>query len=164
MLQPHKDDTVAGKTAHGRIVWLDTMRGIACLVVIFSHILRSHPVYGVYATGCGLIGVWFFMIMSGFLFARSPLHSGRAVSVRSVLAYYAKKARRIYPEYIAALLFTVLLGRFHIHEMVDMLLLKTAWGHFWYIPMQIKLYLIAPVFAVIKWKFAGGGTIQGYIA
>ena len=50
------------------IAWLSSLRGIGCLFVLAAHLGASSTNYGMYFNGCGKIGVWLFMIFSGFWF------------------------------------------------------------------------------------------------
>lgn len=160
----HSSKTGGGKRAgFDRIEWIDSLRSLACLIVIFAHILSTDPTYGMYANGCGKIGVWLFMLLSGFLFGRSSFHRSRSLSVIAVLEFYEKKIVRVFPEYLIALLFCAALGFFPIREIRSILLLRGSWGHFWYMPVVLEFYLLAPGLALLrravgakrKWLYSG---------
>ena len=37
--------------------YIDSIRGIACLIVLTAHIIATDTTIGIYASGCGKIGV-----------------------------------------------------------------------------------------------------------
>ena len=50
-----------------KLISINVLRGIACLIVLFAHIISTSATYGMYVSGCGKIGVWCFLVISGFL-------------------------------------------------------------------------------------------------
>lgn len=132
-----------------RIKWIDSLKGFACIIVMVTHIIASDPQIGMYANGCGKIGVWLFMLISGMLYAKSSFHQN-SISLRKLLDFYGKKIIRIYPSYFFALLLLLLVGFLDVSGVNDNLLLQSAWGHLWYIPVILKFYLIAPIFSILK--------------
>ena len=129
--------------------WISSLRGLACIIVVFAHIVSTDTKYGNYANGCGKIGVWLFMLLSGLLFARSAFFQSEQLSVISVLKYYEKKVLRIYPSLLISLGFYLLFFD-SVDEIKTLLLLKGAWGHYWYIPVILKFYLVSPIFVLIR--------------
>ena len=113
------------------ISWLKTLRSIACLIVLVAHIVSTDPSIGVYASGCGKIGVWLFMLISGMLMILPYYKAERRVSKNNPLLYYQKKDLRIYPLYFVALLLLVLLGNINRNDIREALLMQSAWGHLW---------------------------------
>ncbi len=132
-----------------RINWIDSLKGLACIIVMITHIIASDPQIGMYANGCGKIGVWLFMLISGMLYAKSSFHQN-GVSPKKLLDFYGKKIIRIYPSYFFALFVLSLIGFLDISSIKDNLLFQSAWGHLWYIPVILKFYFIAPLFTLLK--------------
>jgi peptidoglycan/LPS O-acetylase OafA/YrhL len=138
-----------------RLSCIDAIRGMACLIVIFAHIVASDANYGMYANGCGKIGVWLFMIMSGFLsflpFATNPDRLDK-IEIGYVLAYYKKKLVRLYPAYLIALLFAFAIGFItSVKDVVKSIFAIEGIGHFWYMPVILKFYVIFPLYLLL-WK------------
>ena len=129
--------------------FIDSLRGTACLIVMLAHILASDPKYGMYANGCGKIGVWCFLIISGFLAMQSMKYTKSHKPEKWstwLITYYKKKLFRLYPTYIAALLFALWIGLLPSFTVViKHLFCLDGIGHFWYMPVIIKFYLLLPI-------------------
>lgn len=144
------------------IAWLSSLRGIGCLFVLAAHLGASSTNYGMYFNGCGKIGVWLFMIFSGFWFLYPLCQRQQALNGRNLMGYYGKKIIRIMIPYLAVLLISMGLGFFPDgKELLRHLLLVDGFGHFWYMPVIMKFFLIAPLFWLLqqmirnkKWLFA----------
>jgi len=130
------------KDAGNHLGWLDSLRGIGCFIVMIAHIVAYAPEIGVYASGCGKIGVWLFMLISGFLVLREE----KKFSFCDLKNYYINRILRIYPSFLIALILGLALGLFNGEDLRDMLFFRSAWHHFWYMPVIIVFSLIAPVF------------------
>lgn len=133
-----------------RLKWLESLRGCACLIVLFAHILSVHPLYGRFASGCGKIGVWLFFILSGFLLQYQA--DAKDFSVSQIVPYYWNKFLRLYPAYTIGLLLAKYTGI--VSDGVSVLkhlLLIEGVHHFWYMPVIIKFYLCAP-FILLLYK------------
>ena len=155
-----------------QIKWYNSLRGVACLIVLFAHIFATSSRYGVYAAGCGKIAVWFFMLLTGMLLILPYTCEGGVTqdsektvsdnppifSLKGITTFYAKRIIRIYPVFIVVLVGTYFLGFFSSPaDIIKHLFAIEGWGHFWYMAVIIKFYLIAPVFPIIylllrKWK------------
>lgn len=133
-----------------KIKWLESLRGIACLIVLFAHILSTHPIYGMYASGCGKIGVWIFMILSGYFLLLPYSTSKKNFGLKDIFPYYLKKLVKLFPIYILTLFvayrFGFILG---LKGIVEHLTLQSGWGHLWYMPVIIKFYIISPIFLML---------------
>ena len=78
------------------------------------------------------------------------------------MGYYGKKIIRIMIPYLAVLLISMGLGFIPDgKELLRHLLLVDGFGHFWYMPVIMKFFLIAPLFRLVqqmirnkKWLFA----------
>lgn len=144
------------------IAWLSSLRGIGCLFVLAAHLGASSTNYGMYFNGCGKIGVWLFMIFSGFWFLYPLCQRQQALNGRNLMGYYGKKIIRIMIPYLAVLLISMGLGFIPDgKELLRHLLLIDGFGHFWYMPVIMKFFLIAPLFWLLqqmirnkKWLFA----------
>jgi peptidoglycan/LPS O-acetylase OafA/YrhL len=87
--------------ASERVGELDSLRGIACLVVLFYH-LKPHllPI--------GWAAVDLFFVLSGYLITRICLREGGGTGF--LRAFYARRALRIFPIYYLAIFAVVALG------------------------------------------------------
>ncbi len=136
-----------------KIEIVDSIRGIACLIVLFAHIVASSPYIGKYASGCGKIGVWCFMIMSGFLSIYPYINGTRdckEYNFKSILKYYLKKIKTLYPAFLVALLIGMYTGLIpDFKSLVKHLVCVESIGHFWYMPVIIKFYILIPVFVLL---------------
>lgn len=133
-----------------QIPLIKSLRGIACLIVICAHILSSDPIYGIYANGCGKIGVWCFLVISGFLAMQSMEHTNKIAFLNNkkswMISYYLKKLFRLYPSYTVALLLGFCIGFLPaFSELAKHLFCLEGTGHFWYMPVIIKFNLILPI-------------------
>ncbi|MDD6304456.1 MAG: acyltransferase [Lachnospiraceae bacterium] len=144
------------------IAWLSSLRGIGCLFVLAAHLGASSTNYGMYFNGCGKIGVWLFMIFSGFWFLYPLCQRQQDLNGQNLMGYYGKKIIRIMIPYLAVLLISMGLGFIPDgKELLRHLLLIDGFGHFWYMPVIMKFFLIAPLFWLLqqmikdkKWLFA----------
>lgn len=132
-----------------RIKFIDGLRAFACLIVLFAHLLSMNSQYGQYASGCGKIGVWFFMVVSGYLTILPYLSRDKVFSFSSLLEYYSKKIVSIYPAYLICLSSAYLLGLFDLDIFKKSLFCVGTWGHFWFIPAILQFYLFFPIFPAV---------------
>lgn len=135
------------------VLWMDSLRGIACIIVVIAHIISFHPTIGIYANGCGKIGVWCFMVLSAYLLYSPYCREKKRFGIREWGAFYVKRGMRILPVYLVVLVLTYTIGYFtEIKEVILHLLGVHGIGHLWYMPVIMKFYLIMPVFIIIKTK------------
>jgi peptidoglycan/LPS O-acetylase OafA/YrhL len=108
---------VAGGAApRHRLAWLDALRGIAALAVVFDHLgtyllagLRTHVYHWVDA---GQYGVFVFFLISGYIVPASLERKG------SIRTFWVSRVFRLYPLYLLAIGLAVLLwaiGRGSLH-------------------------------------------------
>ncbi len=157
------------ENAGHKTMWLEAIRGIACLTVLFAHVLSVNSRIRPYMYGVGKIGVWVFLLLSGMLLIR-PYLSEKEFKIGNLPEYYLRKILRLLPIYILALLLCYEFEILNKESIVDHLLLKVGWGHFWYMPVIIKFYTVAPIFLLVlsfmkkRWKEKGiylyGGLIS----
>ncbi len=131
---------------------LDGLRGLACLMVVFSHACRidglglsgfAGPVS--YAIGC--LGVILFFSLSGFLM--STLYLDRMFSLENAIKFAVARAARIAPAYYAAVTFVLILTLTvlpdYMPEMDAIMAIRSylfmgSAGFFWSIPPEVQFY------------------------
>lgn len=87
----------------GRITHLDSLRGIACLLVALEHSLLCFNKSC--ATLLGISPVLFFFLLSGFVLSRS-LIKYEALNARDTAGYFVRRVFRLYPAILVALIFS----------------------------------------------------------
>lgn len=132
--------------------YLEGLRGIACLIVVFSHtsIEGIHVIPFFDAAYTGKIGVWLFFVMSAFLL------TGRLFEVfrkghdktHAILRYAVSRAFRILPLFFLVLVAEVALGWITWDRMAAVLLLQDPYGIYWTVGVEMKYYLIIPLIAL----------------
>lgn len=140
-----------------------SIKGIACLIVLYSHIIATNIEYGRYANGCGKIGVWCFMVLTGFLSVLPYLDGTKEIQEFSLLNYYKQKICKLYPAYIIVLIFAVLLNIFTWKDMLLHIVCVQGSYHFWYMTAMIKFYLLFPVFVLLLKLVDGSKWIFGIV-
>ncbi len=153
-----------------RRVWLDSVRGLAILIVLTVHIIQAVPGYHDSVSGCGKIGVWLLFLLTGFFTLRPYMIKGEEDTKRlkaeslagmrqyvcSSLKFYLKRIIRIYPAFSVVLVLSVFIGYIDVPEALKNFLLVEGKGHFWTLPVEMKFYLMTPVigtaFSVLKKK------------
>lgn len=133
-----------------RLLWLDSLKGIACLIVFFAHIIARYPLTVNYSYGVGKIGVWLFVVSSGYLLL---VTAPKELSWKWLGKYYLNKVIKIYPGLILG---TLLLYKAGVivskTEIVQTLTLMVGPAHLWYVPVVLKFYLVAPLFVFVDRK------------
>lgn len=144
-----------------RIPALDSMRGIAILMVILCH-LEHHldQLYGVSSKffASGWNGVYLFFVLSGYLITRSL--SGYSFK-NNLSKYYLKRVLRTWPLYYFVLLLYLVLDHpienlFYYLTFTMNFLDKIDPIHFWTIAVEEQIYLAYPLLAIFfrkGWKF-----------
>lgn len=151
---------------------LDALRGLAALLVAFHHSLRpfSIPRDGILSLVTSESAVIFFFILSGFVLSGS-MDSKGGLGLPSLLSYFVKRAFRLYPLALAAMVFALLvsciyrdlpagtpvsewMGR-QIHDVrhlvgfrqwSNVFLLQPNYPYFQYIPLDPPLWTIRAEF------------------
>jgi peptidoglycan/LPS O-acetylase OafA/YrhL len=85
----------------GHLAQLDSLRGVACLLVLVAH-LKAVPQLGWVPDVVGTAGVGLFFVLSGFLISRILLAD--RVAGRGLAAFYNRRVARIFPIYYLTLL------------------------------------------------------------
>ncbi len=121
---------------------LDGLRGIAAISVVADH------TWGIF-TGSGLVGVWVFFALSGYLlsgpFVRRP---DIIFQPRQIERFYFRRLARILPMYYT-ILFIYYVGSGKVHMAIPHFLFFRGDGHFWTIPQEMFFYLILPAVMLV---------------
>jgi peptidoglycan/LPS O-acetylase OafA/YrhL len=101
------DNHVPVATTTQRVAWLDALRGIAALAVVFDHLspyllseIRTHVYHWI---DMGQYGVFVFFIISGYIVPASLERKG------SVRTFWVSRVFRLYPLYLLAVAGALLL-------------------------------------------------------
>lgn len=146
---------------------LDGLRGLAILLVLFSHWVNDLP-HRLFPYGTsGWCGVDLFFVLSGFLITNGLLASRTSINYFS--SFYSKRLLRIFPVYYLALLaYFILLPLclpgmprpdaydrvfywFYLNNWAAFLHLPNApfIGHFWSLAVEEQFYLLWPVVVLL---------------
>jgi peptidoglycan/LPS O-acetylase OafA/YrhL len=111
--------------ANQRFLQLDSLRGLAALAVFTTHAISGvisvpllvkidHTPLSIFINGNA--AVMFFFVLSGFVLSLVFIDGQRPISLTS---FYTKRIFRIYPAFIATVIFAVLLKQFVFHQHVQ---------------------------------------------
>lgn len=175
----------------GRLVTIDSLRGVAALAVVFSHVVGAptwverwppaDPIVGIAALfPLGFAGVYLFFIISGFCihfrYARQ-LESGQAPRVDFV-SFWKRRIKRLYPAYFVALLLYLAVKYASTREFsswgaldttLHLLLLHnidsrtshTICGVFWTLAIEEQLYLAYFALLAMRNRFGWKLSLAG---
>ncbi|MDX3925377.1 MAG: acyltransferase [Shinella sp.] len=122
--------------ATGRLSGLDGLRGVAILLVIMFHVVLEYPFRAgpdaLYYKlgGLGWIGVDLFFVLSGFLITGILLDNKG--SGNYLLAFFGRRALRIFPLYYAVLIFLfVILPPFGVYDTPELQFVQSYQGFIW---------------------------------
>jgi peptidoglycan/LPS O-acetylase OafA/YrhL len=157
---------------------LDGVRGLAALYVVFNHIFeRAFP--GYLADHAPSWAGWFiygrfavvvFIVLSGFSLALSPARHGWRLD--SVSRFAGRRARRILPAYVAALLFSLAVAwlvapqpgqgvpdgkSVAVNGLLVQNLVRAPSPNraFWSMAVEAQLYLLFPLLILFVRRFGG---------
>ena len=151
-------------SSHGQIRALNALRGLAALLVVFSHL----PDYAGMHFGPsreGHLGVMIFFTLSGFLMGL--LYLGQPVTRRTVSAYAVARISRIAPPYLIVVLlafavytladpaFPYAIGP---HNLLRHLLFSGNVSVLWSIPPEVQFYAL---FIGLWWAVQRAATGRG---
>ena len=158
-----------------RLLVFDFIRLFAILMVVFSHTLNIPSINLSYV---GILGNVLFFFISGYLIY---YNNSTISSKHDILRFYKKRVLRIYPLYIIAVLFWVLIytvilssADYSIAEIVLSILglqmvagpvwISTDPVILWFIGMILIFYLLYPVILYISKDNLMKFTIYSFIA
>src|SRR3984885_8540361 len=105
-------DPVAVTPTTQRVAWLDALRGIAALAVVFDHLspyllapIRTHVYHWL---DPGEYGVFVFFMISGYIVPASLERKG------SVRTFWVSRLFRLYPLYLLVVVLAVALAAVHL--------------------------------------------------
>lgn len=138
---------------------LDGLRGIAVLLVVFSHasLTGIQMVPGVDMSGTGKAGVWLFFVLSSFLLTYQFLVLDDAGHLDGAAwrRYAMRRLLRIYPLYAVFLLVCWLAPlKTYVPDMsgadvISHLLVVDGQWHMWSIAVELKYYLLLPLLVLV---------------
>lgn len=152
---------------------LDGLRGVAALIVVFSHTSNNGWFFIPYLNmeGIGKSGVFLFFLLSSFLLTIPLLKKGSQIfSGKDISHYWQRRFFRIYPLYSFYLL-TGLISTWFISTVfaksnigvpfsLDLsgflghIFLMEGKGVTWSIAVEFKFYFILPFSAYLLWKLS----------
>lgn len=130
---------------------LNTLRGLAALIVVVSHYFNeTHLLNAVLGVGAGQIGVMLFFILSGFLM--SHLYMNKEFNIGEVKGFLIARVARVIPLYLIVVLLSYFLYSAGIEEILynipdqerltSHLAFLAGTSVLWTIPVEIQFYLI----------------------
>lgn len=143
--------------------YFDGIRGIAVLIVWFSHTSGRGQSLSEWLSfqGIGHIGVMLFFVLSGYLLSL-PFETGRSFSFKN---YLIRRFLRIAPLYYllvtAVIVYQLITGLVHtkylhitegLEGFVKHILFLKGDGIFWTIPAEFMFYLVLPFVAIFLLK------------
>lgn len=135
--------------ATSRDGFIDALRGLAVLFVVFSHTSNAglHILPFVDAHGSGKIGVWLFFVISAYLLSGhllERLRRGDALGPQ-LAVFFVNRAFRILPLYVCVLVLHYGLGDLTAESLRNHLTFSEGQGEFWALPVEVKYYLCIPL-------------------
>lgn len=147
---------------------LNTLRGIAALIVIVSHYSNTANLLNrTLGDGAGQLGVMLFFLLSGFLM--SYLYMEKECNVREVYRYAVARVARVVPLFLLVVLCSYLVKTSGFNNVLydipnkeslfSHLALLSGHSVLWTIPVEIQFYLVF----VFLWWFWRKRQSQLYI-
>jgi peptidoglycan/LPS O-acetylase OafA/YrhL len=146
--------------ASDRLDALDGLRGFACMIVVISHFSSYTWTFPkILSFGAGQIGVMMFFALSGYLMSYIYLNS--TLSLNSLRKYVVRRLSRILPLYYLVVISAFVVNSVYgtkLYNLTDAnideaLFLIKAQNVLWTIPVEVKFYMIFPIFVMIAAVF-----------
>jgi peptidoglycan/LPS O-acetylase OafA/YrhL len=187
-------------TPAGRLTSVDALRGLAAFGVLISHVPHPWTMAGHFSgwlflpVTFGKQGVTLFLVISGFCIHLGAAKAlARAEGARCDWAtFWRRRFRRLYPPYLAAILFTLLLGLmllphhpglfavyqsgqvspawdvlthlFMVHNLSLSYVMGLGNGPFWTLGLEEQLYALYAVFLLLRSRLSAGRTLAVTVA
>jgi peptidoglycan/LPS O-acetylase OafA/YrhL len=181
---PVNERPAAGRN-DARFVFIDALRGIACLLVVFFHLFSVGPLVTPISMICprfigvvlehGYVGVEIFFVLSGFVIAFSQ--RGASITGRYLGNFALRRSLRLDPPYwtvIALVLITdALTNRFLTDRIVPwpgmgailanmfylqkLLAVPNIVGQSWTLCLEVQFYLLLTILAGLAQRLSTGG-------
>ena len=123
---------------------LDTLRGLAVLIVMVSHFGNHAPDVGDYTRGSGQLGVMLFFLLSGFLMAH--LYWRREPTGAGLRQFFIRRGARVVPLYYVVVLLSFATPWLYdvsgVGALASHLLFLEGRSVLWTIPPEIHFYLL----------------------
>lgn len=127
--------------------WLDGLRAVAVLLVVYAHLTRYVFTGLREFTGewlhAGPAGVMLFFLVSGYIIPASLERHG------DLRAFWVSRALRLYPMYLVAIAVVVLAGQYTTADPVT-----SAVGHATMLPFLLDVPLVTPVLWTLSYEMA----------
>ena len=159
------------------LFWLDFLRGIAIILVLFHHSTRIpffdvnfHPVFN-FLYEIGWMGVDLFFVISGCLISGLIFRQIQEENRIHFIRFYLRRSFRIFPVYISLVAFIFLTSRVHNYpkqlissswyflqnyHYYEIMYFWTSsrlfWFHTWSLCVEEHFYLLFPFIAVLLQK------------
>jgi peptidoglycan/LPS O-acetylase OafA/YrhL len=160
----HDRDTAEKRAGEMEIRKLNTLRGLAALIVVVSHYSNmSNLLNGALGKGAGQFGVMIFFILSGFLM--SYLYMGKPFARYTVYGYAVARVARVVPLFLVVVLTSFVLQEIGVTDvfftiatsesLISHLLLLSGTSVLWTIPAEIQFY---GLFLLLWWFWGKRGV------
>ncbi len=141
---------------------LDSLRGLAILLVLGVHVQAS-PTWA----KVGWLGVDLFFVLSGFLISNLLFSEYKTHGSINLKSFYIRRGFKLYPSFyflvLATILYCWIAGRgirlgTALAEVTFMQNYFTGlWGHTWSLAVEEHFYILLPLSLVCMARFARGG-------
>ena len=141
---------------------LDSLRGLAILLVLGVHVQAS-PTWA----KVGWLGVDLFFVLSGFLISNLLFSEYKTHGSINLKSFYIRRGFKLYPSFyflvLATILYCWIAGRgirpgTALAEVTFMQNYFTGlWGHTWSLAVEEHFYILLPLSLVCMARFAPGG-------
>lgn len=130
-----------------RTEWLDSWRGIGCLMVFASHALDN--LTDSKGSFLGKSGVAMLFILSAYLLCELYYWNEQKIGCSWIVNFYKKRAVRIFPPLMFALIAAVVSKFMTFQSAIRQFFMLEKYSHFWVLPAELGFYVLFPVILVL---------------